>query len=45
MCELAGRLDDETIQLAIDHVRQLFKTWAGVPPGGTLRLQWPLPRG
>jgi hypothetical protein len=45
MRELAGRLDDETIQLAIDQVRQLFKTWAGVPSGGTLRLQWPLPRG
>src|SRR5487761_208069 len=44
MRELAEELDDSTIQLAIDGVRQLFKSWAELPAGGALRLKWPLPR-
>jgi hypothetical protein len=40
--ELVERLDDDTIQRAIDGVRDLFISWSGVPPGGTLRLRWPL---
>jgi hypothetical protein len=34
--------DDETIALAIIRVRELEQQWALVPPGGTLRLSWPL---
>jgi hypothetical protein len=41
--ELLGRLDDETVALAIEAVRELGQRWAAVPPGGTLRLWWPLP--
>jgi hypothetical protein len=44
MIALAVRLDDETIQLAIDEVRRMFSVWSVLPPGGTLRLEWPLPR-
>jgi hypothetical protein len=40
--ELAGRLDDETIQLAAVGVRRLYRDWSALPPGGTLRLTWPL---
>jgi hypothetical protein len=43
MRELAGRLDDETIQLAIDGVRRMFSVWSALPPGQSLRLGWPLP--
>jgi hypothetical protein len=41
---LLERLDDETIALAIRAVRELKRRWAATPPGGTLRLEWPLPR-
>jgi hypothetical protein len=37
-------VDDETIALAIRGVRDLEERWMAVPPGGTLRLFWPLPR-
>jgi hypothetical protein len=40
---LLDRLDDETIAWAIAEVRDLLHRWAQVPPGGTLRLSWPLP--
>ena len=42
--DLLGRLDDETVALAISGTRELSTAWARLPPGGTLRLQWPLPR-
>ena len=42
MRELADRLDDATIQRAIDDVRDLFRAWAELPAGETLRLRWPL---
>ena len=42
--DLLGRLDDETIALAISGTRELSTAWARLPAGGTLRLRWPLPR-
>jgi hypothetical protein len=45
MRELADRLDDATIQRAIDDVRDLFRTWSELPAGQTLRLSWPLEPG
>jgi hypothetical protein len=42
--ELAARLDDQTIQLAIDTVRRMLTVWSALPPGEALRLEWPLPR-
>jgi len=41
MSELADRLSDDTIQLAIDEVRRLSRLWQALPPGETLRLSWP----
>lgn len=41
---LLERLDDETIALAIRAVRELERRWTALPPGGTLCLEWPLPR-
>jgi hypothetical protein len=38
---LAG-VDDDTIAMAIRGVRDLEQRWLAVPPGGTLRLSWPL---
>jgi hypothetical protein len=43
VCDLLGRLDDSTIARAIGGVRELGTAWAGLPPGGILRLAWPLP--
>jgi hypothetical protein len=40
--ELAGRLDDETIRIAVAGVRRLYREWSALPEGGTLRLTWPL---
>ena len=40
--ELAGRLDDDSIRLAAACVRRLYREWAALPAGGTLRLTWPL---
>jgi len=41
---LLARIDDETIALAIRGVGDLVRRWMAVPPGGTLRLSWPLTR-
>lgn len=35
-------VDDTTLQLAIDGVRDVLDRWSRIPPGGTLRLTWPL---
>jgi hypothetical protein len=40
--ELAGRLTDEQIQVADAGVRRLYRDWAALPVGGTLRATWPL---
>ena len=42
--DLLGRLDDATIALAVSGTRELSTAWGRLPAGGTLRLQWPLPR-
>jgi hypothetical protein len=42
--DVLTRVDDETIALAIRGVRDLVQRWMAVPPGGTLRLSWPLAR-
>ncbi len=39
---LAARLDDEDIRVAGAGVRRLYRDWAGLPVGGTLRATWPL---
>jgi hypothetical protein len=40
--ELAGELTDEQIRLADAGVRRLYRDWAALPVGGTLRATWPL---
>jgi hypothetical protein len=40
--DLLGRLDDETIALAISSTRELGTAWARLPAGDMLRLHWPL---
>jgi hypothetical protein len=40
--DLLARVDDETIATAIRGVRDLLQRWQAAPPGGTLRLSWPL---
>ena len=40
--ELAARLDDEQIRVAGAGVRRLYRDWAALPVGGTLRATWPL---
>ena len=40
--ELAGRLTDEQIRVAAAGVRRLYRDWAALPVGGTLRATWPL---
>ena len=42
--EMLARVDDETIATAIQGVRDLTQRWVAVPPGGKLRLSWPLSR-
>ena len=42
--DLLARLDDQTIAMAIRGVRDLERRCLAVPPGGTLRLFWPLAR-
>ena len=44
LLDLLGRVDDETIALAIRGVRDLERRWMAVPPGGKLELNWPLTR-
>jgi hypothetical protein len=39
---LAIRLDDEQIRVAGAGVRRLYRDWAALPVGGTLRATWPL---
>jgi hypothetical protein len=39
---LAARLDDEQIRVASAGVRRLYRDWAALPVGGTLRATWPL---
>jgi hypothetical protein len=40
--ELAGQLTDEQIRAAAAGVRRLYRDWASLPVGGTLRATWPL---
>ena len=40
--DLAGRLTDEQIRVAAAGVRRLYRDWAALPVGGTLRATWPL---
>jgi hypothetical protein len=40
--ELAARLDDEQVRVAAAGVRRLYRDWAALPVGGTLRATWPL---
>jgi hypothetical protein len=40
--ELAGRLEDEAIRVAGVGVQRLYREWAALPVGGTLRATWPL---
>jgi len=42
--DLLARVDDQTIAMAIRGVRDLERRWVAVPPGGALRLVWPLAR-
>ena len=42
--DLLARVDDQTIAMAIRGVRDLEQRWLAVPPGGTLKLCWPLAR-
>jgi hypothetical protein len=44
VASLLGRLDDETIALAISRTRNLAAAWARLRVGGIMRLEWPLPR-
>jgi hypothetical protein len=40
--ELARRLSDEQLRVAAAGVRRLYRDWAALPVGGTLRATWPL---
>jgi hypothetical protein len=40
--ELADDLDDESIRVAAAGVKRLYREWAVLPRGGSLRLTWPL---
>ena len=40
--DLLAGVNDETIAMAIRGVQDLQEHWMTVPPGGTLRLSWPL---
>ena len=40
--ELADRLTDEEFRVAATGVRRLYRDWAALPVGGTLRATWPL---
>jgi hypothetical protein len=43
--DLFAHIDDGTIAVAIRGVQDLGRCWVEVPPGGTLRLSWPLEDG
>ena len=40
--ELAEALGDDDIRAAAAGVRRLYRDWSALPPGGTLRVTWPL---
>jgi len=40
--ELAAQLSDEQIRVAAAGSRRLYREWAALPVGGTLRATWPL---
>jgi hypothetical protein len=40
--DLIDSLDNDTIRAAAAAVRRLYRQWRALPPGGTLRLTWPL---
>jgi hypothetical protein len=40
--ELADRLTDEQIEVAAAGVRRLYRDWAALPVGGTMRATWPV---
>jgi hypothetical protein len=42
VADLADRLDDETIRVAVAGVKRLYRAWRALSPGGALRLTWPL---
>jgi hypothetical protein len=42
LADLLARVDDGTIAMAIRGCRDLERRWLEVPPGGRLRLSWPL---
>jgi hypothetical protein len=44
LAELLARVDDKTIVVAIQGVRDLEQRWMAIPPGGKLSLSWPLGR-
>jgi hypothetical protein len=44
LADLLAQVDDATIATAIRGVKDLEQCWMAVPPGGTLRLSYPLPR-
>jgi hypothetical protein len=39
---LAARLDDEQVRVADAGIRRLYRDWAALQVGGTLRATWPL---
>jgi hypothetical protein len=39
---LADRLTDEQIRMSAAGVHRLYRDWAALPVGGTLRVTWPL---
>ena len=39
---LAEGLTDEQLRVAVAGVRRLYRDWAALPVGGTLRATWPL---
>jgi hypothetical protein len=43
VADLLARVEDDTIAMAIRGVKDLEQCWMAVPPGGTLRLSYPLP--
>lgn len=43
--EFLAEVGDDTIAAAIAAVSDLLRRWAAVPPGGKLRLSWPLSPG
>lgn len=40
--DLAARLSDEQLRVAGTGVRRIYRDWAALPVGGTLRVTWPL---